>query len=47
MTGYVLTVTGENTDFTWVDRPGLEALAVPSAFAKYLEEARRALEELP
>ena len=44
MTGYLLTAGGEDGDFTWADREELEALAVPSAFAKYLEEARRALE---
>lgn len=45
MTGYALTVTGNNGGFTWADRAGLEELAVPSAFGKYLEEARRLLEE--
>ena len=45
MTGYLLTVRGEDSGFTWVDGAGLEALAVPSAFAKFREEARRALEE--
>ena len=44
MTGYLLTVSGEDGGFTWADRAGLEALAVPSAFGKYLEEARLALE---
>ncbi len=47
MTGYLLTAGGEEGDFTWADRAELEALAVPSAFAKYLEEARRALEGGP
>ena len=47
MTGYLLTVSGKAEPFTWVDREALEALAVPSAFAKYLEEARRALEGGP
>ena len=46
MTGYLLTVRGEAPGFTWADSPGLEALAVPSAFAKFLEEARRALAEV-
>ena len=45
MTGYLLSVSGDGGDFTWADRAGLEALAVPSAFGKYLAEARRALEE--
>ena len=43
MTGYLLTVRGDCPAFTWADREALEALAVPSAFARYLEEARRAL----
>ena len=46
MTGYLLTVRGEAPGLTWADSPGLEALAVPSAFAKFLEEARRALAEV-
>ena len=45
MTGYLLTVRGEAPGLTWVDAAGLEALAVPSAFAKFREEARRVLEE--
>ena len=45
MTGYLLTVRGELPGAAWVDRAGLEALAVPSAFGKFLEEARRALGE--
>ena len=45
MTGYLLTVRGEVPGLTWVDAAGLEALAVPSAFAKFREEARRVLEE--
>jgi len=44
MTGYLLTVRGECPGFTWADREALETLAVPSAFARYLEEARRALD---
>jgi len=44
MTGYLLTAGGTDGGFTWVDRKELEELAVPSAFAKYLEEARLALE---
>ena len=45
MTGYVLRVAGEGAgDFLWVDAAGLEDCAVPSAFARYLEEARAALE---
>ena len=45
MTGYLLEVSGEGTGLTWTDREELEALAVPSAFRKFLEEARRALEK--
>lgn len=45
MTGYLLETEGEGPDFTWADRAGLEALAVPSAFGKFLEEARKALGE--
>ena len=45
MTGYLLTVRGDQPDFAWVDRAGLEAMAVPSAFGKFLEEARRVLRE--
>jgi len=44
MTGYLLTVSGSDGGFVWVDREGLEERAVPSAFAKFLEEARLALE---
>ena len=44
MTGYLLTVKGECPGFTWADRERLSALAVPSAFGKYLEEALRAVE---
>ncbi|MBE6962358.1 MAG: A/G-specific adenine glycosylase [Ruminococcaceae bacterium] len=45
MTGYILRVTGEDSgDFRWVDAAALKDCAVPSAFARYLEEARRTLE---
>ena len=44
MTGYALEAAGEGP-FLWVDGAGLEAHAVPSAFARYYEEARRLLEE--
>ena len=44
MTGYTLEVSGEGPpDLVWVDT--LKQHAVPSAFARYSEEARRALEE--
>ena len=40
MTGYTLTVTGDGPgDFVWVDGEGLAAHAVPSAFARYYQEA--------
>ncbi|MBD5155230.1 MAG: A/G-specific adenine glycosylase [Oscillibacter sp.] len=45
MTGYLLETAGEGSGLTWADREELEALAVPSAFTKFLEEARRALEK--
>ena len=44
MTGYLLTVRGECPGFTWADREKLEEMAVPSAFARYLEEARDILD---
>ncbi|MDE7261898.1 MAG: A/G-specific adenine glycosylase [Oscillospiraceae bacterium] len=44
MTGYLLSADGADGGFIWADREELEALAVPSAFARYLEEARLALE---
>ena len=43
MTGYVLDVTAPAGDFTWAEGKELEALAVPSAFSKYLAAARQAL----
>lgn len=44
MTGYTLETAGEGPeDFTWVDT--LEQHAVPAAFARYREEAERALGE--
>ena len=44
MTGYTLEVSGAGPEgFTWVDT--LEYHAVPSAFARYTEEARRELEK--
>ena len=45
MTGYLLEAAGDGPGFTWADRRELEELAVPSAFGKFLEEVRRALEE--
>jgi A/G-specific adenine glycosylase len=40
MTGYTLEVSGEDTEgFVWVDAEGLREHAVPSAFARYYEEA--------
>lgn len=46
MTGYVVQVAGEGAGLTWVDRDTLETLAVPSAFARFLTEARSALNTL-
>ena len=43
MTGYLLESAGESGGFVWVDRTGLEKLAVPSAFAKFLDEVRYCL----
>lgn len=46
MTGYLLKVRGEGPeDFLWADAGALAEHAVPSAFARYYEEARRVLEE--
>ena len=45
MTGYLLEAAGDGPGFAWADRRELEELAVPSAFGKFLEEVRRALEE--
>ena len=46
MTGYALEAAGVGPeDFLWADRAGLTERAVPSAFARYYEEARRLLEE--
>lgn len=45
MTGYSLRVAGiDSADFFWVSSADLDKLAVPSAFAKYLKEARSLLE---
>jgi A/G-specific adenine glycosylase len=46
MTGYTLEVTGGGPpDWVWVDADGLEAHAVPSAFARYYAEAREKIKE--
>ena len=46
MTGYALEAAGESpADFLWADRAGLEARAVPSAFARYYAETLKLLEE--
>ena len=42
--GYALEAAGEGP-FLWADGAELEARAVPSAFARYCEEAWRLLEE--
>ena len=46
MTGYVLRVTGAGADdFLWAGAAELERCAVPSAFARYLAEAREILRQ--
>ena len=46
MTGYTLEVSGSGSaDFLWVDAQGLAERAVPSAFARYYEEACAHLKE--
>ena len=44
MTGYLLTVRGECPGLAWADRERLEEMAVPSAFARYLQEAKDILD---
>ena len=44
MTGYVLEVEGQGP-FLWADGAGLDAHAVPSAFAKFYAEAQKAAEK--
>ena len=45
MTGYVLHVRGRDSQgFVWAGPQSLKELAVPSAFSRFLEEARAALE---
>ena len=44
MTGYTLSVSGDGpAEWEWVDTNGLEARAVPSAFARYYAEAQKRL----
>ena len=46
MTGYTVEVTGAGpAEWEWIDRAGLAAHAVPSAFARYYAEAQKLLEE--
>ncbi len=46
MTGYILEVSGTGPEeFLWADGPALAEHAVPSAFARYYEEAGKLLEE--
>ncbi|BAL00908.1 A/G-specific adenine glycosylase [Oscillibacter valericigenes Sjm18-20] len=46
MTGYVLKVSGDGPeDFFWADRPELEKRAIPSAFARFLNETKTILSE--
>ena len=45
MSGYVLEAEGQGPEeFVWMDLPALDAHAVPSAFARYAEAARKELE---
>ena len=39
MTGYLLTVSGDCPALTWADQEALDAMAVPSAFGKFLDQA--------
>lgn len=43
MKGYAAEVTGDNPDFRWVDAAGFDTLAIPTAFKKYTEQARKLL----
>ena len=46
MTGYALTVRGSGpAELEWVDQAGLAERSVPSAFARYYEEANDILKE--
>ena len=45
MTGYLAEVRGAGDGLTWTDLSGLDAFAVPSAFARFLAAAREALAE--
>ena len=46
MTGYALTVRGSGSaELEWVDQAGLAERSVPSAFARYYEEANDILKE--
>lgn len=48
MTGYILEAEGDGPgDFLWAGPDRLDALAVPSAFARFLAEARAELEKRP
>lgn len=48
MTGYILEAEGDGPgDFLWAGADRLETLAVPSAFARFLAEARAELERWP
>ena len=46
MTGYALTVQGDGpAELVWADLPALRERSVPSAFARYYQEAEALLEE--
>ncbi len=44
MTGYLVEVRGEGTGLIWADRAELSALAVPSAFSRFLEAVQAAMD---
>ncbi len=43
MTGYLVDVRGEGAGLTWADGPALSALAVPSAFSRFLAAVKAAI----
>ena len=45
MRGYVLQVAASGGDFAWTDKAGLSERAVPSAFAKFMEEVEKRFRE--
>ena len=47
MTGYVVEVQGDGEGLTWADGETLSRCAVPSAFGKFLAQARAEIEDAP